>query len=76
MIQAINKYLIVEKTEVENVSATGIITTSEPTKTVYKVIGTTEETKELQDKEVFIKNSHPIEKDTVAVHIDDIIAWK
>lgn len=76
MIKAINKYVIVEKKEEENVSTSGIITSTNPTKTTYVVVATTDETKELQNKQVFIKEGEELEDKLLAVHIDNILAWK
>ena len=76
MIQAINKYVIVEKKEEENISSTDIITSTNPTKITYIVVATTEETKDLQNKQIFIKESTELEDNLLAVHIDNILAWK
>lgn len=76
MIKAINNYVIVKKETVENTSDSGIITSSAPTKTIYKVVATTEETKDLKDKQVYIKDSYVLDDEYVSVCVKDIVGWK
>lgn len=75
-MNAINKYVIVEKETEENISTNGIIQSSNEQKTIYTVIATTEETKELQGRQIFAKEYFPLEEDKYGVNIDDIVSWK
>lgn len=74
-MNAINKYVIVKQSKEETTTESGIITnsTSKPT---YTVISTTDETKELEGKEIFATEYHPLEEQLYSVHIDNITAWK
>lgn len=75
-MNAINKYVIAAKEEQDKTSSSGIILSSSDQKTVYTVVNTTEETKELKGKQIYIKDYTTLEDDYIAVHIDDIVAWK
>lgn len=75
-MNAINKYVVAIKETIENTSSSGIIQSSQQRKTIYTVVKTTEETKELQGKQIYIKDSTTLEDNYIAVHINDIVAWK
>lgn len=74
-MNAINKYVVVEEKKEDNTTESGIISSAE-TKTTYIVTATTDDTKELQGKQVYIKDSYKLEDDLLSVHIDNILAWK
>ena len=73
MYQAINNYIIVQQQTDEITSITGIITTSS-TRPRYKVVATTETTKELQDKIVVSDRVLQIDASNFSIDYKDIVA--
>ena len=72
MYEAINKRVIVEKSKHEQTSASGIILSNEST--TYTVVATTEETKQLQGREIVFTQSKKLAGGYESVDIDDITA--
>ena len=73
MYKAINNFVIVEKVEDEQVSASGIV---DPTKIAetYKVVSTTEVTKELDGKTIMFSESTELTQGFLSVDYNNVVA--
>ena len=72
MYEAINKRVIVEKSKIEQATNSGIILTNDVP--VYTVVATTEDTKELQGRDIVFTQSKRLSGGYESVHVDDITA--
>ena len=72
MYEAINKRVVVEKSKQEQATNSGIILTNEVS--IYTVVATTEETKELQGRDIVFTQSKKLAGGYESVDIDDITA--